>query len=179
MNILDILILLIIAASVLNGLRRGFVLQVSRFVGLILALVVAFRFSPDLAEGLKQLIPLSEQGENTASWIAFLPMDLFLYRVIAFALLFFGTKLIVRLIAGLLNQVVSLPVLNTVNRLAGFILAAVQAFIILFIVVNVLQFVPGPKMHSLLEESLIASWMIDQTPVLTDWLKDWIKSPKT
>lgn len=179
MNILDIIVLLLLAGAVLNGLRRGFVLQVARLVGFILALVVAFRFSPNVAEGISQLIPLSTQEASTGSWTALLPVDTFLYRIVAFVLLFFVTKFIIKRIAGLLHHVVKLPVLNSFNRLAGGFLAVLQTGLIVLIVVNVLQFIPGPKMQSLLQESWIASWMINQTPIFTKWLEEWINSPKT
>lgn len=178
MNILDIVIVLIIAGAVLSGLRLGFVRQVARFVGFILGLIVAFRFSPDVAAAIKQLIS-SEKGPDSATGLVFLSMNDFVYRLIAFVLLFFITRYVVRLIAGMLHRVVSLPVLNMVNRLTGLLLALIQACIITLIIVNVLQFVPGPKMQSLLQGSVIASWIIEHTPAMTNWLKEWLNLSKT
>lgn len=179
MNLLDIVVLLLLAGAVLNGLRRGFVLQIASLIGFVLALVIAFRFSADLANGLGEVVPVSASDGETPSWLSFLPLDAVLYRVIAFVLLFFGTKFLFRLIAGMLHHVVKLPVLNTVNRLAGVFLALVQIGIILVIAINVLQFIPGPKMQSLLQESWFATWVTSTTPALTSWLKEWILSPKT
>lgn len=162
----------------INGLRRGFVLQAFRVLGSILALVVAFRFSPELAGSLKGWLPLPAlQTDTSPSWLSFLPFDLFLYRIAAFILLFFVTRLIVRYLARLLNRVVRLPVLNTVNRVAGLILALVQITLILLIAINIMQFIPGPKMQSLIQESWIAAGILNLTPFLTEWLQEWLKLP--
>lgn len=178
MNILDIIVLLLIAGAALNGLRRGFVRQVARLVGFVLALVIAFRFSPDLAAWLRERIPLSEET-GTGFWMSLFSVDTLLFRIVAFVLLFFVTHFVVRRIAGMLHGVVKLPVLNSVNRLAGGLLAILQIGLILLIVINVLQFIPGPKMQSILQDSWSATWLIDQTPVFTNWLEEWINSPKT
>lgn len=162
----------------INGLRRGFVLQAFQVFGSILALLVAFRFSPDLAGSLREWLPLPAlQTDTSPSWLSLLPFDFFLYRIAAFVLLFFVTKLAVRFFARLLNRVFRLPVLNTVNRVAGLILALVQTSLILLIVINIIQFIPGPKMQSLIQESWIASGVLNMTPFLTEWLQDWLKLP--
>lgn len=179
MNLLDIIILLISAAIVFNGMRLGFVRQATRFVGFILGLVIAFRFSPNLAAFIQQLIsPDGGTKSSSSSWLSFIPVDLVIYRIIAFALLFFLTIFIVRLFAGVLNKIFSLPILNMLNRVAGLLLSFVQALIIVVLIVNILPFIPGPKLQSLLEGSLIATWIIDQTPVFTKWLQNWLEPPK-
>ena len=91
MNILDIIVLLLIAGAALNGLRRGFVRQVARLVGFVLALVIAFRFSPDLAAWLRERIPLSEET-GTGFWMSLFSVDTLLFRIVAFVLLFFGVS---------------------------------------------------------------------------------------
>lgn len=178
MNILDIVIVLVLAAAVISGLRHGFVRQVARFIGFILGLIVAFRFSPDVAHAIKQLIA-PESGSDASTGLIFLSMSDFVYRLIAFVLLFFMTRFGVRLVANLLHRVVSLPVLNMVNRVTGLLLALIQACIITIIIVNVLQFIPGPKMQSLLQNSIVATWIIDHTPTLTNWLTDWLNLSKS
>ena len=72
MNLLDIVVLLLLAGAVLNGLRRGFVLQIASLIGFVLALVIAFRFSADLANGLGEVVPVtSRDGEYTVVAVIF------------------------------------------------------------------------------------------------------------
>lgn len=175
MNVLDIVVLVLLAGAGLNGLRSGFVLQVTHLIGLILALIIAFRFSPAVAAGLGEWIPLSGDTSDAMLLFGLLPVDTFLYRLAAFVLLFFSVRFLVRLAAGVLQQVVSLPVLNTFNRVAGVVLSLLQTGLILFIVVNVLNLIPG-KMQDLLQQSLIVSWMLAQTPILTDRISEWLLS---
>ena len=75
MNLLDIVVLLLLAGAVLNGLRRGFVLQIASLIGFVLALVIAFRFSADLANGLGEVVPVTSRDGETPSWLSFLPLD--------------------------------------------------------------------------------------------------------
>lgn len=174
MNILDIILLIVIAWTVWNGIRRGFVLQVARFVGLALGLIVAFRFSPDLSLRMKGFFSPGN-GTDSSSWLSFLSLDLLFYRVIAFALLFFLTAYLVRFVARLFNRIARLPVLSMLNRVAGLLVSLIQVSVIIMIVVHIMRLLPGPKTHSLLEGSFIAAWVINQTPALTHWLQDWLR----
>lgn len=177
MNILDFVIMLFLAASVWSGWRRGFVLQVFRLIGLIAALFVAFRFSPDLAKVIHEIIPFPASGD-TGFWMSLFSVDALVSRIVAFILLFVGTRLAVRFVSRMLNRVMGVPVLNVVNRLAGASLALVQLLVILFIVISVLEFIPGPKLQALLQQSLFGSLIVGETAFLKEWLQNWLQLPK-
>lgn len=53
-----------------------------------------------------------------------------LSNVLAFAALFFGSLIILSLLGKILDKIAKLPVLNTANRFLGFLLGAVEAFVL-------------------------------------------------
>ena len=130
MNILDGILLLLIAGGVIRGYRKGLILQAFSLVGAIFALLAAYRFSGDFSRVLMERFPLSE--EVGGGLIGLLPIEGILYRVVAFILLFVGVKILISIIARLLTGLFDVPVLSQINRLGGVLLNLIQVFLIIF-----------------------------------------------
>jgi uncharacterized membrane protein required for colicin V production len=95
--------------------------------------------------------------------------------VIAFILLFFVTKFAFSLFGQLLNMIAQIPVLKQLNSLGGGLLGFVEVYIVLFIVILVGTLVPIQPLQSSLNGSVLCQTIIDDTPVLSDKMKElWV-----
>lgn len=173
MNGLDWLFLLLIAGGVIRGYQKGLILQAFSLVGAIFALLVAFRFAGDFSEVLMKSFPLPE--EVGGGWIGLLPIEGIIYRAAAFLLLFVGVKVIVSILARLFSGLVDIPVLSQLNRLGGIVFSLIQVFLILFIGVHLLNFLPWDRGQEAVQESFISQSVLKLTPDLTGSIGEWLK----
>lgn len=174
MNGLDWFLLLLIAGGVFRGYQRGLILQAFSLLGVIFALLVAYRFAGDVAGVLQECLPLLEKVE--AGWIALLPIEGIIYRAIAFLLLFVGVKILVSMIARLLTRLFDIPVLSQINRLGGVALTLIQVFLIIFLGVHLVNFLPWETGREAIQESFIAQSVLKLTPDLTERISEWLKT---
>ena len=157
--IVDIIILIILLYGLLSGLMRGGVLQFFSLVGFVIALILARLFSADLADIISSIISTDNQ-----TW-------LILFNVISFMIIYIIVRLIIRKIASLLNIVTKLPVIGFLNRIIGALLGFVQMYLISFVVIIILFITPLEKIKALIEESQVAMYMVNSTPVLSELFK--------
>src|SRR5699024_7441654 len=111
------------------------ILQLMHLLSFIIAFTVAVLYYKKLAPNLVSWIPYPDITSEQ-SWAIFLdsmPMENALYNAIAFALLFFGTKIMFQSMAAMRDLVASRPVLNQLNSLLGAILWFVEVYLMLFV----------------------------------------------
>ncbi|WP_440896045.1 CvpA family protein [Amphibacillus sp. Q70] len=169
---LDIIILGLLVLGIFRGLKRGFILQVFHFIGFFIAFFVAVYFYSSLAVHLEMLIPYPRLlAEDWAFFSETLLLENAYYNMIAFAILFFGTKVITSIISSMLDFVADLPILNMVNGVLGAIFGFIEQYLILFIIIFVASLLPISQVQSLLEGSSIARFIIEQTPVFSEQIK--------
>lgn len=162
--IIDIILLILLAYGLLRGLTRGGVLQLFSLIGFVVALVVARLYSSDLGDLISSIIPSSDPSTDNAVWTMF-------YNAIGFTLLFFVVQLIIRKIASMLNIFTKLPVIGFLNRIMGAVLGFVQMYLISFVIIILLFLTPIGSAKELIEESSLAMYMINSTPVLSEFFK--------
>ncbi|MGV2622393.1 CvpA family protein [Halobacillus sp. ACCC02827] len=174
---IDLLILFLLLIGVITGLKRGFILQLFHLIGFVVAFVVAVIYYDDLAPKLTLWVPYPELPADS-SWAVFLndlPLEQAFYNAIAFAILFFGAKIILHIIASMLDFVSELPILSSINTLLGGILGFVENYVILFIVLYIAALVPAAGVQNALDSSILGQLIIEHTPVFSDQLKTlWI-----
>ncbi|WP_458412277.1 CvpA family protein [Schinkia sp. CFF1] len=176
---IDLILLFVLVIGFFIGFRRGFVLQIVYFVGFIAAFIVAYLYSDDVAPFLKIWIPLPAPSKESAVSILFDNFDLeaVFYRVIAFAVLFFGTKIIMHFIGSMLNFLVDLPILRTINGWLGGALGFVEVYLVLFVLLFVGALTPIDSVQVMVNDSLLAKGMIEHTPIVSEKLKElWFHS---
>src|SRR5690625_6817886 len=86
-------------------IKRLFILQLMHLLSFIIAFTVAVLYYKKLAPNLVSWIPYPDITSEQ-SWAIFLdsmPMENAFYNAIAFALIFFGTKIILQIIASMLD----------------------------------------------------------------------------
>ena len=175
---LDVLIIVSLLAGAYLGYQRGLVRQLVSLTGWLIAYIAAFMLSDELAAWLEKL-PLFENSETvttqstvTATLIA-RPVE-YVSRAVAFVLLFFGFKLALTGIGMVLHGIASLPVLRTVNRTGGVLLALVETIVIVVAVVLVLQQLPSVNVQTWVASSTIYQWIEANSPYLLDIFQSFL-----
>ncbi|WP_377344924.1 CvpA family protein [Pontibacillus salicampi] len=170
---IDLLLLVIFVLGFLIGLRRGFVLQLLHMTGFIVAFVVAVIYYDDLSPKLDLWIPYPELPESQ-QWAIFLEnvsLESAFYNAVAFAIIFFGIKIIMQIIASMLDFLADLPVLNVVNNLFGGVLGLLEIYFIVFLFLYLGALVPIPFIQNAVDGSFIAQMIIEHTPLLSNQIK--------
>ncbi len=170
----NFIILLILAFGFFMGMKRGFILQLLHLLGFLIAFIVAVVYYKPLAEKVSLFIPYPDlQGDS--GWISFLdalPLEQGFYNAIAFAIIFFGVKIILQIVATMLDFVAALPILSMVNRILGAILGFVEVYLIVFVLLFILALTPLGFAQNWINESSVAQFIIEHTPMLSKKIVD-------
>ncbi|MDQ0158880.1 CvpA family protein [Alkalibacillus salilacus] len=171
---IDLILIIIFILGFLIGLKRGFVLQILHLTGFMVAFIVAYLYYRDLAGMLELWVPNPEADEGHF-WAEALSVngisDAF-YNSVAFILIFIIVKILMQVLANMLDFVANMPILNSVNNLLGAILGFIETYIIIFILLFGISLLSVDFVQSIIQDSIIASFMIEHTPVLTEALKN-------
>lgn len=171
---LSLFILLILLAKFFVGLRRGFVLQFFHLISFFGSLIVAFLFFGPFADYLRLWLPYPQflDGGNGGMMIPEFSLESVYYNGIAFAILFFATRILLRMIASLLDFVRYLPIVRTLNNLLGAVLGFIEGYLIVFVLLLVAAIIPVEAVQDTIAGSAVARLIIEQTPFLSQWLPD-------
>ncbi|WP_100373706.1 CvpA family protein [Bacillus sp. FJAT-45037] len=176
---LSFILLLLLLMSFFIGRRRGLVLQVIHLIGFVVSLYVAYSYYQEVASYIQLWIPYPQfSSESTVGMIvnSFNGESVY-YSGIAFAMLFFGTKILLHIVGSMLDFVAHLPILRSVNSLFGAIFCFIETYLILFILLFVAALLPVDFVQSQLQGSVVAQSMMNYTPFLSDWIKNlWIQN---
>ncbi|WP_217586916.1 CvpA family protein [Lentibacillus saliphilus] len=167
---IDVLLLILLIFGFVMGLKRGLILQAVHLTGFIIAFIVAAAYYDTLAAQLSLWIPYPELSSDS-TWAVFLqslPLEAGFYNAIAFAMIFFAVKIVIQIVASMLDFVASLPLLNSVNSILGAVLGFLEMYLILFVVLYILALVPIGSVQEWLGDASIAQFIIEQTPVLSE-----------
>lgn len=161
--ILTLIILLVLVGGFFIGLRRGFILQVVGLTGFIIALAAAYLYSNTLAPYLNWIpSPASTSGVTEG----------FYYQAIAFVLLFIGVRILWSILGSSLDFLASLPLLNNVNRWLGGAFGIVKVYVAIFLLLNLVAFVPHAAAQQTVSDSTLAQTIVQDTPVLSEKVEE-------
>ncbi|QDP40809.1 CvpA family protein [Radiobacillus deserti] len=166
---MDILLLGILILGIFVGLRRGFILQLLHVLGFIISFIIAVLYYDELSPKLTLWIPYPELPTDS-TWAIFLdslPLENAFYNAVSFAILFFGSKIVLQIVANMLDFVASLPILNTLNGWLGAVLGFIETYVLLFVLLYIAALVPIDFVQKSIADSGIATFMIEHTPILS------------
>lgn len=106
--IIDILFFIIIVFAIIKGYSKGLISVIFSFIGTILGIVLAFKFSSFVASWLQKATNIP------AYWLPF----------ISFSLIIIGVFILVRVASKTLEKSADLVMLTWLNKLLGFIFFA-------------------------------------------------------
>lgn len=124
---MDIIILVIIAASAVWGIFKGFVRQIVSIAALLLGVWCAFKFTAYLSAQAKELLSLSI-AQNTL-------------HIIMFVVIFILVMILAHFIGKGIEGIVKLSMLGWLNRLLGFLFGALKATIILSVAAYLINYI--------------------------------------
>ncbi len=130
MHYFDIIILVILAGYIINGIRKGFFHEVLGFIGSLGGILAGVLGAPALSNWIWDYLPA-------------LP-DIAVY-LISFTLLFIGFFFLARLLAHMLKSLSENLFLGWLNNLMGGIVAGLKGTIFLSIIFMYLAFLPWQK----------------------------------
>ncbi|MCT8137438.1 CvpA family protein [Anaerobacillus sp. CMMVII] len=176
---LSLLLLILLITGFLVGFRRGFILQLIHLTGFIVAFFVAYKYSGDLAKHIRLWIPYPQFPPDST---AFMVIEAFnfehvYYSGIAFAILFFATKIAMQIIGSMFDFLAHLPILNIINGWLGGVLCFLETLLILVVILHIAALLPIELVQDLLKDSSLAKLILDYTPILSNQIKDlWIEN---
>lgn len=178
----DFILIILLLFGLLRGLKRGFILQAFHLASFIIAFIVAVMYYDNLSQRLSLWIPYPELSSDS-SWAVFLQsdsMEAAFYNAISFALIFFAVKIILQIIASMLDFVAELPILHSINHLLGAVLGFLEVYLLLFVILYVLALTPLDNIQSWIDQSSISKIIVEHTPVLSNKLNTlWITGEKS
>lgn len=125
MHYLDIIILIIIVASGVEGGIHGFVYELFSLGGLLLGLFLGWKYFT-----------------IAASYLQFSGLPVWLLNVVAFLLILIVVSAILRLIGGALKKVMHSTFMGWLDRLMGVVLGLVRGAVVVLLLTLVLLLTP-------------------------------------
>lgn len=171
-----IVILLIIGFII--GLNRGFIMEVLHLFGSIVAFIVAALYYDDFASRITLWIPYPDFGDNPALQMFFdvINAEDAYYKGIAFVLIFFLTKILLQILANMLDFMARIPILRQLNVWAGGILGFIEIYLIIFIILYIGALLPIDFIQTAIDGSGLAKGIIEKTPIVSSQIKEmWLK----
>ena len=175
-NIIDTVIVLIVMMGAIVGMKRGVIKQSVMTIGLILVLVLSFLLKNPVSALMYKYMPfISFHGllENLAV------LNILLYEIIAFGIVFSVlSAILIALIkiSSILEKILRATVILAIpSKILGFILGAVEYYLVVFIILFVLS-QPTFKIEQFdfVSESKLKPIILENTPIISDLAKKTI-----
>lgn len=176
---IDLILLFILVIGFFVGFRRGLILQIVYLTGFIISFIVAYMYFDDLSPHLKLWIPYPSLPEDSTLtlFLENLHLESAYYRAIAFAILFFGTKIVMQIIGSMLDFLADLPLLSTINGWLGGFLGIIEVYLLIFFILYIGALTPVDFVQTLINDSALAKGIVEHTPVFSAKIKElWFES---
>ena len=158
MNYIDIVLLILLAWGLIQGLRNGLVHEVASLAALILGIWGAIKFS-DLTAGW-----LIEQFNFTGKYL----------HLVAFAITFIGIVIAVHFVAKVVDKLVKAVALGWINRLSGAAFGILKTALIVSVLLVILNTLDR-KTHFLPKEKTEGSFLYTPLSGLAPMVFDYLK----
>lgn len=173
----DIIILLLLIFGFFVGIKRGFIMQVMRLIGTIVAFIIAYHFAGILGPELSLWIPFPTFGDSgfLGVLLANGVLENAYYHVIAFFIVFVVAKIVLFYVGSLLDFISRIPVLKQVNSLAGGVFGIVETYLVIFIVLLIASKLPIETAQTHFQNSVLAGVIVDHTPFISEKIRSlWV-----
>ena len=154
MNVIDLVLLLPIALSGINGYRKGIIIQIVSFLALIVAIIICMKFTLAFTEWLKHTLP-------GIKYVAFF----------GYLILFMISYLIIILGGKLLEKAIDIAQLGLFNRISGMLLSMVMSCFFLS-----LLFWLADRVHLLPEKVRDTSFIYKQIKDFAPWVISFVSA---
>lgn len=180
MNIVDIIIIVFILAGAIIGFKRGVIKQAVITIGMLLVVILAFLLKNPLSTFLYSRLPFLTFGILDEYAV----LNIIVYEFISFLILFCLLSILLFVLikaSSLIEKFFKATVILAIpSKILGFILGAIEYYIITFIVLFILS---GPILFSEdfhqikpVSDSKIGGYILKHTPIVSHYTKNTIKS---
>jgi len=139
--IVNVIIVLFIVLATYDGFKKGFFESFLRFIGFLLASILAFVFKNKLSVVLYTYLPFFKFG---GAFKGIYAINILLYELLAYFIIFFVILIVFSLLIKMthvIEKVIkAIPLIGFLDRLLGAFIGFVQSFIILYLVLFVFKF---------------------------------------
>ena len=146
MNWLDIVIIVVLVASIFSGGKNGLIKSLLSLVGLVVGISLAGRYYLTLAERL-----------------TFIPQEKAAH-IVAFAIILIGVMVVAALVGWILTKIISAVMLGWVNGLGGIVFGLVMGALSVSTLLAI--WVKFFGMNQAVSDSGLASLLLNQLPVI-------------
>ena len=165
MNIIDIIVILLIAFSAYIGMKKGFVKSLVSFVGIVVVFILAYFMKNPIADWLCLNLPFFN---FTGSFRGATILNVIFYQIVAFIIMFsllmVAYHVIVR-ISGLVERLLKTSfILAVPTKIGGLIVGIFEGIVISLIAIVVLS-LPVLKFN-LVEDSAIRNYLYNVSPLI-------------
>ena len=166
MDIVSIIIIIFLIFGGIVGLWRGFTRELVSLVGIFAVVVLSFLFKNPISVFLYTHLPFIK-GITILKDVPVL--NILVYEVFAFLILFFGLLIVLRIIAFIASMFEKLInftiILGIPSKILGAILGVVEAFIYVFVSLYILKLPIFEQKY--ISKSELADKILSSTPILT------------
>jgi uncharacterized membrane protein required for colicin V production len=161
---LDLILVVIFLLGALNGYRTGFVRQVMRLFGGVIAYLASYWLRPYMIPVVKPFVQNLNIVPKNAGLLEQTALG-GLSGAVAFGIVFVVTFLLFRYAASLVDAIFRLPILSFLNRFCGFIAGILLAFIFSDVALYILGEIHISTITYQLSHSIVAGWILDEGKV--------------
>ena len=175
MNIIDALILLFLLLGAVVGFKQGVLKKTVSFVGLLIIIFISFSLKNYVSVFLYENLPFF----NFWGLLSGLEvLNIVLYELVAFLLVFAVLSLLLRIIislTGLVEKVLKMTIILAIpSKILGMVVGFLEYYIIVFVVLFI---VAQPIFHvNILNDSKYKDVILNKTPIISNYAKKTFKT---
>jgi len=167
MNIIDAIIILTLLMGAVLGFKRGAIKTLVSFIGLIIALILAFFLKNPVSTFMYEYLPFFNFGGvfKGVSVLNILLYEVFAYFIVL-SILFIGVRLL-SFVANIIEKALNFTIiLGIPSKIIGIFVGFIETYIYVFIILYVLAL---PMFNiSMLNESTLKNRILNNTPILSN-----------
>ncbi len=164
----DLICLVILLLGAFAGFKKGFIKSVVSFVGLIIAIVIAWYLKNPISEYMYMKLPFISFTGNLALY------NILVYEIVAFLIIVIILLSIVRLLAfatGLIDKLVGfVSGLGIFSKILGLVFGLIEAYVLVFVALFLMY--NFTTLNTVMSDSSLSNMMLEKTPVLSDMIKN-------
>lgn len=173
MNVVDIVILIMLAFGALAGFKAGVIKKTTDFVGMFIIIVLAFTLKNYVSVIMYENLPFFSFGGFIKGIDV---INILMYEVIAFIIVFVVLFIILKVIlmvTGLIEKVLKATVILSIpSKLLGIVVGLIEMYVYTFIILVILT-LPVFKIPYI-RDSKVANFILNNTPILSGLSEEMI-----
>lgn len=165
MNIVDVIVILLIAMCGVIGMKKGFIKSLVSLVGIILVFVLAYYLKNPIAEWLSLNLPFFN---FTGSFKGATILNVIIYQLIAFFIVFailMALYSILVIVSKVIEWFLKITIILAIpSKIGGFIVGLFEGIVISLMIIMILSL---PTLNlGIVEDSAIRNYLYNASPIM-------------